>query len=447
MHSCFVPPYLLRQLTQVEGLRPRGRSTLAVDEQMRAARRRGAELRTLPGGSGLRVVHDAEHTEELPGRVVRRRGDPATGDAAVDEAWESSGAVWDLFGSQFDREGMDGQGTAVSISVHYGVDYDNAFWDGTQLVFGDGDRVVFERFTKPADVMAHEFTHGVTQFSANLEYEGQSGALNESISDVFAAMTKQQMAGQTSAEADWLIGVGLFRPGIQARALRSMLDPGTAYDDPQLGQDPQVGSFSDYVDTEDDSGGVHINSGIANRAFALAARSLGGFSWEQAGRCWYDALVGPEVTTGTDFAGFATATLASADRLFGDDPTVASAVRGAWVEVGVLPEEGRGANPDADPGPGDATASTNEQFVAVRRTGGFAGIVRTGELDLAADPRGPRISQLLAAVDPVQLSTDADEADRFTYLLEYGHTRVSVSERALTPELHWVVRLVLGESI
>ena len=122
-----------------------------------------------------------------------------------------------MFDSQFGRQSIDGRGGTVSITVHYGRDYDNAFWDGTQLVFGDGDGQIFERFTKPMDVMAHEFTHGVTQFTVGLAYQDQPGALNESISDVFASMAKQRVLGQTAAEADWLIAEGLFMPGINAK--------------------------------------------------------------------------------------------------------------------------------------------------------------------------------------------------------------------------------------
>ena len=174
--------------------------------------------------------------------------------------------------------------------VHYEQDYDNAFWDGTQLVFGDGDGQVFDRFTKPIDVLGHELSHAVTQFTADLTYEGQSGALNESVSDVFGACIKQRHLGQDAADADWLVGEGIFLPGINGRALRSMSEPGTAYDDPQIGKDPQVGSMADYVETTDDNGGVHLNSGIPNRAFVLAARAIGGESWSGAGRIWYAAL-------------------------------------------------------------------------------------------------------------------------------------------------------------
>jgi len=443
---CFVPPYLLRQLATVDdaALQRWGRATLQVDEHMRSRRRAGPLPRhALQAPTGRRVIHNAENTENLPGRVARRDDDPPVGDPAVDEAWASSGEAWELFEVEFDRRGVDGDGTTLTVTVHFGTAYDNAFWDGRQLVFGDGDGVVFERFTKPPDVMAHEFGHGVTQYTANLDYEGQPGALNESVSDVFAAMAKQRSAGQTAAEADWLIGVGLFRPGINARALRSMLEPGSAYDDPQLGRDPQVGSLADFVETEDDNGGVHINSGIPNRAFALAARTLGGYSWERVGRCWYDALTSGAVTARTDFAGFADATVASAARLFADDEAVAEAVRSGWNQVGVLAE---GSAPVAvGSGSGFGAALREATRVAVRRTGGFAGIVRTGELDLRADARAEEIRQLLAHVDPAALSGDYGEPDRFVYTVEYGDTRVQVPEQALTPELHRVVQLVLGE--
>ena len=137
----------------------------------------------------------------------------------------------------------------VSVTVHYGKDYDNAFWDGSQLVFGDGDGTVFERFTKSADVLAHEFGHAVTEHTTGLVYRDQSGALNESVSDVFAACFKQHLAGEDAAGGDWLIGEGIFVAGINARALRDMAAPGTAYDDPTLGADPQVGHMDDFIVT------------------------------------------------------------------------------------------------------------------------------------------------------------------------------------------------------
>jgi hypothetical protein len=326
--------------------------------------------------------------------------------------------------------------------VHFGQDYDNAFWDGIQLVFGDGDGVIFDRFTKPMDVMAHEFTHGVTQFTAGLAYIDQSGALNESVSDVFAAMTKQRSRSQTAEEADWLVGEGLFRPTVNGRALRSMLEPGTAYDDPRIGRDPQVGQMADYVRTTDDNGGVHINSGIPNRAFALAALDLGGFTWERAGKVWYDALTAGEVPARSDFAAFARATLSSAARVFPADPEVARRIEAAWRTVGVLEDAAVTGDdsPDQDTVPGGPRPAT----VAVRRSGGFAGIVRTGELDLDADPEGPEVRMLLSRLQVQPIQARPAVPDAFIYNVRYGEWQLSVPEPDLTPELRRVVSIVLS---
>jgi len=402
---------------------------------------------TLPGASS-RVVHSANNTETLPGEVVRSDGDPPVDDLAVDEAFDSSGQVLDLFQSQFGRRSIDGRGGTVSITVHYGRDYDNAFWDGSQLVFGDGDGQIFERFTKPMDVMAHEFTHGVTQFTVGLAYQDQPGALNESISDVFASMAKQRMLDQSAAEADWLIAEGLFKPGINAKALRSMREPGTAYDDPQIGRDLQVGSMADYVHTYDDSGGVHINSGIPNRAFTLAALEIGGASWEKAGQVWYDTLVNGQLSSQAGFESFAQATVSSAGRLFTNDPSIAEKIRSAWVEVGVLAGEapadvgqpiGVGVfQASAPPSEADLPAT-----VAVRRTGGFAGTTKVGQLDLTSDPEASEIRHLLMRVGRQEITSTRPAPDRFVYTVEYGDWRFSVPEQDLTPELRRLVQVVL----
>lgn len=438
----FIPPYLLSRVAasaaRGSGVNP-GAATLQVDDILRGRRTIRPALMPRSGveEDSTRVIHSAHNVEQLPGEIVRRSGGAAVGDPAVDEAFDYSGDVWDLFAEQFGRPSVDGRGSALVVTVHYGQNYDNAFWDGQQLVFGDGDGQVFDRFTKPMDVMAHEFTHGVTQFTAALSYQGQSGALNESISDAFACMTKQRSLNQTADQADWLIGQGLFLPGVNAKALRSMTEPGTAYDDPQLGKDPQVATMADYVHTADDSGGVHFNSGIPNRAFALAARGVGGHSWEQVGHTWYDALTAGEVTADTDFAGFAQATLSSAERLFPDDADIAAKVRAAWTEVGVLSAEA--PVPPAGRTPPVAIAGR----ISVRRSGGYAGTVRAGELNLDAEPDGLEVRTLLSGLDPQTLTTTQGAPDRFLYTVEYDDQQFTVPEQDLTPELHRVVHLVL----
>ncbi len=442
MDCSFIPPFLLRHVEAATGTGDSGRRTLLLDQELRRRRDVAPEQprqALATAGSSERLVHHADQREELPGRLVRDEGAPATGDAAVDEAYDSAGAVLELFASAFQRQSTDGNGAALSITVHFGVDYDNAFWDGTQLVFGDGDGEVFERFTKPMDVMAHEFTHAVTQFTAGLVYQGQSGALNESVSDVFAAMTKQRALGQTAADADWLIGEGIFKPGVAARALRSMIEPGTAYDDPRLGKDPQGSSMAEYDDTTQDNGGVHINSGIPNRAFALAAIALGGSSWEQAGRIWYDTLTAGEVTARSQFVEFAEATVASAGRLFADDSTVADRVREAWQTVGVLGAEAPVPEPEVTPAPVDAAGP---RTVAVSRSGGVTGMTRTRELDLDQDPAGEQVRMLLNRAELQNLNVGGSGADRYQYTVMHGSWEVTVPEQELTPELDQIVRIV-----
>lgn len=281
-----------------------------------------------------RLVSDAAGTEILPGRLVRSEGDAPSIDAAVNDAYDGLGHTHALFREAFSRSSIDDAGLPLEASVHYGKEYDNAFWDGSRMVFGDGDGQVFAGFTRSLSVIGHELTHGLVQYTANLVYSGQSGALNESVSDVFGALVEQHSRGHDVVEASWLIGEGIFTDQVQGSALRSLRAPGTAYDDDVLGTDPQPGHMRDFVETDDDNGGVHINSGIPNRAFFLAAAAIGGKAWERAGRIWYEAVT-TEIKASTDFRGFAEATTGVASRLFGGASVEAAAVRSAWQEVGV----------------------------------------------------------------------------------------------------------------
>jgi len=228
----------------------------------------------------------------LPGRLARKERDPRSGDAAVDEAYNYAGSTWRLYYTAFGRNSLDGEGMAIVQSVHAGTDFDNAFWDGRQMVYGDGDGVVFQRFTRSVDVVAHELTHGVVQYSSGLEYWGESGALNEHFADVFGALVRQYRKRQTARRADWLIGKEILVPAPTRTALRSMQAPGSAYrDDPDLGDDPQPMHYRDRYRGGADNGGVHINSGIPNHAFYLAATKAGGYAWKAVGRVWYQVML------------------------------------------------------------------------------------------------------------------------------------------------------------
>ena len=339
-----VPPHVLDRLAQAEDpvLHGPARRTLRRDASERTQRRLttvvgapavAALARTEPG-TPRRTVYDAGHGIDLPGRKVRGEGDEPVRDATVNRAHAGLGATFELFLQAYGRDSIDGSGLPMDATVHYDEDYNNAFWNGEQMVFGDGDGEIFLDFTLPVEVIGHELAHGVTQYTANLDYFGQSGALNESVSDVFGALIKQYTLGQTADEADWLIGAGLLAPRVTGTALRSMKEPGTAYDDDVLGKDPQPATMDDYVRTGRDNGGVHINSGIPNHAFHLAATTLGGHAWERAGQVWYDVLTGGELDRNAQFPDFATLTVQAARARYGEGEEL-RAVAKAWERVGV----------------------------------------------------------------------------------------------------------------
>jgi Zn-dependent metalloprotease len=286
-----------------------------------------------------RVVFDCESSNDLARKQVLAEGGPVPGDDCVREAYAGAESTWKFYNQIFQRSSVDNDGLTLVSSVHYRRKYNNAVWNGQQMAYGDGDGVIFERFTKSLDVIGHELTHGVTQYTAGLQYQGQSGALNEHFSDVFGILVKQWSLNQTDPKAaGWLIGEGLFMPSINGKALRSMSDPGTAYDDQAsgLGTDPQPAHMRDYQElpnTEDsDFGGVHINSGIPNRAFHLAATALGKPAWQTAGKIWYVTLT-ERLRPDADFEKCANETISVARDFFGNDE--AEAVASAWVAVGV----------------------------------------------------------------------------------------------------------------
>ncbi|MGW2212308.1 M4 family metallopeptidase [Streptomyces sp. NPDC001781] len=339
-----VPPHLLDRLARDSdpALSGPARRSLERDALERTRRRLTTVIGSpspaaaAPAGGDQpdRTIFDAGHEQDLPGRRVRAEGSEPGSDATVNRAYAGLGATFELYLKAYGRRSIDGRGLPLNATVHFDKDYDNAFWNGEQMVFGDGDGEIFLDFTIPVDVIGHELTHGVTQYTANLAYFGQSGALNESLSDVFGSLIKQYTLRQTAADADWLIGAGLLAPRVQGVALRSMKAPGTAYDDDVLGKDPQPADMQHYVHTGRDNGGVHINSGIPNHAFYIAATAIGGYAWEKTGQIWYDVLTGGELKEDAQFADFATLTVKAARERFGAGGEL-QAVEKAWEEVGV----------------------------------------------------------------------------------------------------------------
>ncbi|CUU55866.1 Thermolysin metallopeptidase, catalytic domain [Parafrankia irregularis] len=346
---CAVPPHVLERIARNgnDEQRSWALSTMAQDASHRTVRVHNAFLRAAqrtaapprltptsgPTSGPRRTVGDAKEAEELPGVTVRAEGDNPVDDTAVNEAYDGLGATFEFFRATYGRDSIDDDGMALLATVHYGSHYDNAFWNGRQMVFGDGDGELFNRFTVSLDIIGHELAHGVTEDEAQLMYLNQSGALNESMSDVFGSLVRQFQRGETAEQADWLIGASLLTDAVQGVALRSLKEPGTAYDDPVLGDDIQPAHMDDYVRTNADNGGVHINSGIPNKAFYNVAIALGGHAWERAGQIWYEALRSPQLRPNATFRSFATVTTRQAQVLFGADET--KSVREAWAAVGI----------------------------------------------------------------------------------------------------------------
>ena len=360
--NCILPPHILKNIATkgTEAQKDLAIQTLKVSAQMRGQRRALADFpvaafRVSVVGGKERIVYDAKNGSSLPGTKVRGENDPASADVAVNEAFDGSGVTYDLYKNVYQRNSIDNNGMRLDSTVHYQKGYDNAFWNGEQMVYGDGDEDLpvserlFNRFTIAIDVIGHELTHGVTQFEAKLTYSLQPGALNESMSDVFGSLVKQYSLNQSAAQADWLIGAGLLTSNVKGVALRSMKAPGTAYDDPVLGKDPQPAHMKDYVTTISDNGGVHINSGIPNHAFYITAVELGGNAWDRAGQIWYVALR-DRLTANSNFQDCANLTFQVAGDLFGAGSIEQQAVKKGWSEVGLMSDGGGGG--DTPPGDG-----------------------------------------------------------------------------------------------
>jgi len=321
----------------------------------------------MPAAAGelKRSTYSAGNQELDPtdlGKLVRKEGQGPIGDDAADSAHDNAKIVFDFYKQVLGRDSIDGKGMELTSVTHYGRNFNNAFWDGEKMTYGDGDGKQFAPFSKALDVVGHEMSHGVTERSADLRYRGQSGALNESWSDVMGELIEQwheQPATFPSAEgaksAAWLIGEDVFTPGTPGDALRSMKAPGTAYKG-----DPQPGHMQQYKEMTQDNGGVHINSGIPNKAAYEAAVRIGG---EKTAKIWYRALT-DYLSPTAQFEDAAHATITAAQDLFKDGAET-QAVRDAWAAVGIT-----GGNGPAKPGKRPPRGA-GELGGSHRHTGGF----------------------------------------------------------------------------
>ncbi len=348
---CVVPPYMTDKLTKSTN---KALAENAINSKFRSHRFRSdreffsqSTLRekkvlgavsakaTAPKKASLEIYNCKTGTSLSAARLIWKTGSkrlPKDKDAKnVKTGGEST---WQFYYDLFKRNSVDNMGMILKQFIHYDKKYDNAFWDGREMIYGDGDRKIFSSFTSDIDIIGHELTHGVTQFEANLDYELQSGALNESFSDIFGIMIKQRVLNQDVHQADWLIGENVLKG--KKYALRSLKAPGTAYvNHPQLGTDPQPATMDKFVDlpnTDDgDYGGVHYNSGIPNYAFYVAAFNMGGYSWERAGQIWYAALTDTtNLKSNAQFADLKALTIQKATDLYGAGSLELKAVQDGW---------------------------------------------------------------------------------------------------------------------
>jgi Zn-dependent metalloprotease len=335
---CILPPYVLDKMAEspVPAVRKLAIEAIARSATLRATRTALSQFAMMaavpsPGAKKNRLIYDMQNqgSSFLPGKLVRSEGDKKSTDPAVNEAYDYSGATYDFYKKLFNRNSLDDNGMTLISSVHLGTKYNNAFWNGEQMAYGDGDDVIFIRFTRSLDVVGHELTHGVVSHTSNLEYRNESGALNEHFADVFGSLVKQWKKKQTAAKADWLIGPDIMGPGTQAKSLRTFKE-GKAYEnDPNLGTDPQPKHLSGKYTGPSDSGGVHINSGIPNHAFFLVATALGGSAWVKAGDIWYRTMLA--LNPHSDFAQMVAMSTQMAAAL---GTTEEKAVAKAWKAVG-----------------------------------------------------------------------------------------------------------------
>ncbi len=336
-----IPADVLEKLSKDKQLSSEERKSFANTAEFDASWRKVRALRTKTTASARNLfasgvalaaapavtVFNCNTTTSLPGAPVANPGSAA--DATAKRAFTKTTEVAKFFKAVFGRNSIDKMGMTLQSSIHYGVRYNNAFWTGGQMVYGDGDGQIFVDFTQSNDVIGHELTHGVTQHSAQFAYSNEAGGLNESMSDVFGSMFRQWRAGQTAAQADWLIGKEIMGPAALARGLTCLRDLANPAAKHCLA--PQPTKYAQLTPGMD----PHYTSGPPNLAFCTAAKAAGGKSWEKVGKVWYRALTGYAPSPNMKMKTFAARTRRLAGTLFPGDAALAKAIDKGWKAVGL----------------------------------------------------------------------------------------------------------------
>lgn len=341
---CFViPPYLMKQIYTIDEIRAQmlvsnESQVKSISEGQQTPISEGHQavvLQAKANNGPIISVYDAKNRERLPGTVAtsNQKENPHVADPVVNTAFKRTQAIHEFWLKVFGMCSFDNRNGEIRTTVHFGKNFANAFWNGQQLVFGDGDKT-FKHLLE-LSVMGHEFGHAIT--GSKLNYKGESGALNEHLSDVWGSLFLQYKMNHTVDQASWLIGEGTLETRNGSFALRSMKAPGTAYNIPALGKDPQPDHYTKRYKGREDEGGVHINSGIPNKAFYLFANAQGGYAWEKAGLVWFKTLQADGLfTPNCTMPEFARATIATAKAEFPNDAKLVQDLRSAWQSVGVI---------------------------------------------------------------------------------------------------------------
>ncbi|WP_371745559.1 M4 family metallopeptidase [Myxococcus sp. CA033] len=300
-----------------------------------AASGRVLDVQPLIHSAQNRRIHSANNQWTTPGTLRRIELGAATGDNHVDVNYDHVGTTYACYETIFGRDSFDDRGATITSTVHYGASYVNAYWDGIQIVFGDGDGVNSGQLGLDLDVVSHEITHAVTQYESGLVYRNESGALNESLSDIAAAICESWARGGAIDADVWKIGEDIWTPNIGGDALRYMDNP------------TRDGSSKDYYPERytgtADNGGVHWNSGIQNLVFKLLVTggthprgktpiNVAGVGMNRAAQTFYFAATNYYTSTTTMSQAKAYTVQAAQDRY---DASVVNAVRDAWGAAGV----------------------------------------------------------------------------------------------------------------
>jgi vibriolysin len=285
-----------------------------------------------------RKTYSANNTSSLPGTLGRSENEGAVANIDVNAAYDNAGYVYDYYFATFGRDSFDNQGATLISTVNYGSRYNNAFWNGEQMVYGDGDGQVLSPLGRSLDVTGHEITHAVTERTAGLIYSGESGGLNESMSDIFGSAIEAARNGVID-ERTWLLGEDVWTPNTPGDALRYLDDPakdGESLDD--------YNSMNSWID-------VHYSSGISNLAFKLlvtggkhprgkSTAEVPALGMEQASAIFFRALT-VYMTEDSNFEAARVATAQAAKDLYGE--SAAAAVHKTWdalnVPNGAVPVE------------------------------------------------------------------------------------------------------------